>query len=484
MEPISDEVPTTAALVCCSPDGNLVATSSTNGTIRVWNFYTFALLYILSCPSQSTAIALSPDSCRIYDIRESICNVWQPNALVRLTEADEKGTDSSSTSLGSVQASEATAQLLEPITALGAAQSCSSFFTGDDEGVLNIIDIQEGRSRELSNCWITLSHIFCSEDGSRLVTADLYGRVKVSSLDENAPFQDLLEAKTKSEQLVKQLLLSSDNKLLLVVLEDFSEVWSVDKKRIVASTPLGTGVLYFINHPSNDSYILAFGVSGIEVLRWQDLQPHASFKYATAVLPSEEETSAAQEGFRPPLNRILSSEESTPCVNRVLVTADSSFYLVELSQNQQIGRRTKHFILIKNADILDDPPSGHQDSLPFSSLPLHLLANIERILGLLPFDATASDRRSSAQNHKSLVTTSTKRDSDLIAFIDRDYWACTWPVTDTTGSQVKKHFFLPRDWINAECLELATVTRDGVFLCPKNGEVGIVRGGFKTTWID
>jgi WD40 repeat protein len=156
MEPVSEEVTTTAALVCCSPDGNLMAASSTNGTIRVWNFHTFALLYQLSCSSQSAAIALSPDSRRIYDIRESTCNVWQPNTLVRLAEADEKASDSSSASLGSVQASEATAQLLEPITALGASQHCSNFFTGDDEGVLKLINIQDGESRDLSNCWITV----------------------------------------------------------------------------------------------------------------------------------------------------------------------------------------------------------------------------------------------------------------------------------------------------------------------------------------
>jgi hypothetical protein len=308
--------------------------------------------------------------------------------------------------------------------------------------------------------------------------------VKVSSRDENAPFQDLLQAKTKSEQLAKQLLLSSDNKLLLVVSDDVSEVWSVDEKRIVASTPLRTGVPYYVNHPLNESYILAFRVSGIAVLRWQNLQLHALFTYATEVLSPDEETSAAQEDFPAPLKRTLSSEESVPCVNRVLVTADSSSYLVDLSNNQQIGRQTKHFIIVKNTDILIRSSDGLQNVLPFLSFPVRLLAKIERVLGLLPFEATASDRQSSAQNHKSIVTTSIKRDSDLIAFIDQDYWVCTCPITDTIGSEVKKHFFLPRDWINAECLELAVVTRDGVFLCPKNGEVGIVKGGFRTAWID
>jgi hypothetical protein len=171
-------------------------------------------------------------------------------------------------------------------------------------------------------------------------------------------------------------------------------------------------------------------------------------------------------------------------VDRVLITEDSSTYLVEVSPNQQIGRRTKNYIQIKNSDITLHPSSSNPAPVPVSPLPAPVLSKIDRILGLLPFDATASDRRSSAQNHKNIVTTSTTRESDLLAFISHDYWVCTWAICDTAGLQIKKHFFLPRDWINTECLELAAVTRDGVFLCPKNGEVGIVNGGFKTTWIE
>ena len=49
---------------------------------------------------------------------------------------------------------------------------------------------------------------------------------------------------------------------------------------------------------------------------------------------------------------------------------------------------------------------------------------------------------------------------------------------------VKRHFFLPRDWLNIECLELAIMTKDGTLFCPRNGEVAIIRDGLKEEWIE
>jgi hypothetical protein len=49
---------------------------------------------------------------------------------------------------------------------------------------------------------------------------------------------------------------------------------------------------------------------------------------------------------------------------------------------------------------------------------------------------------------------------------------------------VKRHFFLPRDWLNIECLELAIITKDGTLFCPRNGEVAIIRDGLEEERIE
>lgn len=65
----------------------------------------------------------------------------------------------------------------------------------------------------------------------------------------------------------------------------------------------------------------------------------------------------------------------------------------------------------------------------------------------------------------------------LFAFIDHDFWVRTWSVDDVEGAVCRRHFFLLRDWVNMECLELAQVTVNGKFLCPRNGELVVVHNG-------
>lgn len=43
---------------------------------------------------------------------------------------------------------------------------------------------------------------------------------------------------------------------------------------------------------------------------------------------------------------------------------------------------------------------------------------------------------------------------------------------------IRRHFFLPRDWLGTEsATQLIRFTEQGVLLVPRNGEVAIVRYG-------
>ena len=79
-----------------------------------------------------------------------------------------------------------------------------------------------------------------------------------------------------------------------------------------------------------------------------------------------------------------------------------------------------------------------------------------------------------------------------LVFIDRKLWVCTAqlpfapPQTVGTTStsrpvsnEVKRHFFLPQDWVTASGLRLCRVLRDGTVLCPSKGEVAVIRGDLK-----
>lgn len=50
--------------------------------------------------------------------------------------------------------------------------------------------------------------------------------------------------------------------------------------------------------------------------------------------------------------------------------------------------------------------------------------------------------------------------------------------------RIRRHFFLPREWLNIECLALAIIRNDSTLLCPKNGEIAVISNGFEHEWID
>jgi hypothetical protein len=40
---------------------------------------------------------------------------------------------------------------------------------------------------------------------------------------------------------------------------------------------------------------------------------------------------------------------------------------------------------------------------------------------------------------------------------------------------IRGRFFIPRDWVSAEVLSLCRLLADGTVLCPRKGEVAVIR---------
>jgi hypothetical protein len=62
--------------------------------------------------------------------------------------------------------------------------------------------------------------------------------------------------------------------------------------------------------------------------------------------------------------------------------------------------------------------------------------------------------------------------------LNHQHWLCTWEVNGDAAS-CRRHFFLPKDWIHSETLSLNVLTDHGSLLCPRNGEVAIIRNGIR-----
>jgi len=69
-----------------------------------------------------------------------------------------------------------------------------------------------------------------------------------------------------------------------------------------------------------------------------------------------------------------------------------------------------------------------------------------------------------------------------LVFIDHEFWVCSYNLQGGDLSDIVRHFFLPRDWILLDALELAHVTPDGRLLCPRDGEVAVISNGLRMQW--
>jgi hypothetical protein len=65
-----------------------------------------------------------------------------------------------------------------------------------------------------------------------------------------------------------------------------------------------------------------------------------------------------------------------------------------------------------------------------------------------------------------------------LVFLDQDYYFCTWDFSVGAAS-LKRHFHLPKDWLVSAMLDRCVVNEEGTVLCPRNGEVAVIRGGIK-----
>lgn len=63
-----------------------------------------------------------------------------------------------------------------------------------------------------------------------------------------------------------------------------------------------------------------------------------------------------------------------------------------------------------------------------------------------------------------------------VVFLDQHYCFCTWDLEKGAAS-LKKHLFLPKDWLSPGMLKLCMLNSYGTILCPKKW-----RGCYYSIW--
>lgn len=461
IEQDSQELKAVAADIRCGPSGNLFVTSNVDGTLKIWNFQHFALVYKLSCHTPVTDLSMSPDGRRIYDLRDSFCNIWEPNALLRLAETDDKASETSST-LGSVsQASEAVSEMSDPITALAVNPLNFSYCIGDEAGSLRLHECGKDTSTMISQTFMAVDHASWSDDGTILATADLGSRLSVWVSNPRMPVEEPSLSFDAKIECIQQLVINRSSEYLFVAVQGFIQLWSISSKEMITSQISLSHACRWVSHPTRYDTLLQIDYANIKLLQWSNLLEIRTFSLDRGMIDIE-----TQVVFSIDVNPTSPSEE-TNFVDKVFVTSDGSQLLCQTFEVIKGQRPRRQIILIPSPE-LDDPNSVIQPQL----LPPLVEAQIDVVLGFASWDY----RRPSYALSSAF--------EDLLVFLDREFWVCTWALSDKNASSAKRHFFLPQDWLNAECFGFSTVSRDGTLFIPRNGEVAVIRNGLREEWFE
>ena len=419
-----------------SQDGTFLLTSDYMGAINIYTFPGLSLIYQLMNKNEFVeSLAFSPDAQRFYELRDTVCNVWEPDALIRPNdiEIEDHG---SSIMTESVVAHDESCQVR--ITALTNGFGDKFYCIGKEDGTVCIHDSITGNQfRKVSvhssqSSIITLSW---SPSGRFLISGDDSGRLLAKRLDQkqDGTFAVFPVFDTRTPEPVRHFVFSTTERQLLISTTSTDRIWDLKTKTETCSRARGPdNGSRWTQHPFQPELLMAIFPSSIQNHTWDGLQP------------TNGPMNFPEEPFSP-----TKSTGHGNTVHWVAQTSDKQ-YLIYLSRT---GSSHKRLASGAHLEILELSKLKAQQS---QSLTEECLCEV-------------------AKQVKYIMGTY----HDHLAFLDHDYWLCTWKIEATFKSNVKRHYFLPRDWLNPSTLHMATLSPQGTLFCPKLGHVAVVKNGIR-----
>jgi WD40 repeat protein len=431
-----------------SPDGNLLLTSDYNGTLSVWTVPEFRLAYQLKYDDMVRSLAFSPDGQRFYDIRGPLCNVWEPDALVRSDDLDREELSSTQDTLLSETISPVSDAGRVQITALICDSEDQFFCCGKDSGAVVLHEMKKGEKiRKLygHSSVVSITEMAWSRSEKYIASADDCGRVIAKRLRKptsHAPtwgVYPLLDF--RPGEAVSLLLFSSSEDYLLISSSTYDCLWSLKtRKEVCRSLRKSERGCKWVNHPYDSSLLVQLHPQKVRFFHWETLE-----EVHVSGLEESIEGEPTVELAPPPLSQLslgatASEEEPSESIERV-IQIHKTKAIFEVFPNTGSNDT---FISRRRLTLLDIAPQR----LQLRSI-TGLSGRVNRLIGSY---------------------------QEQVVFLDRQYCFCTWDI-NMAESPLKRHFFLPKDWLSPGMLRLCTLNKHGTILCPKNGEVAIIRFG-------
>lgn len=452
-----------------STDGSLIATGDAVGTIKIYTTADFTVMYQLASQDPVLYLSFSTDSRRLYDIRGSYGNVWEPTSLVHLADASDHNSDSCSETESLARASILTEHYsarIDNIIALSGQSVGPLYCYGTEDGVANLCEAGRGRVCELERLasYMSIEHVAWSEDGGLVALADLSGRLaikKITRSSENpAGWQVTPELSLlipPEQGYINQLLFYSTGRELFVSTPEAMFSVNLDSRAITKSARMTTvsGVKWAW-HPTLADTLLGFSNTKVHVFSWTKLQELEVLSYfpprigSSASVPLPSLSHSHTRGF----------QKDAETLGRIISNLDSSQILLEILPPRASGQMESQYLLFDVDDLRlgsSKEESGQSSKVfPYTLIPAEIAACIREPLAFL------SRQR--------------------LVFLDVDRWICTWRLPSSTRRPldsslkgIERYYFLPGDWATSNETRLCIVKPDGTLLCPRNGDVAVVQ---------
>ncbi|KAI8712977.1 hypothetical protein NCS52_01240700 [Fusarium sp. LHS14.1] len=227
------------------------------------------------------------NSLRLYDIRGSACNVWEPSVLMRKHSVDDDSSDPGDSAQPYLEAPGIF--FTRPfdddrvITVITQAEEDNFVFCGRENGSVTIHDVSSGKQVfEMQLHTASIRHLEWQPREKVLFSADISGQCEAHRLAK-APWR-------KKEQLLShrasgaviQMLVKQDSITMLLVMPEGEELCDRDKVVISGES---TEADRWTLHPTDASRLLLFQGNQVHLYSWDELAKESNEQGIELQLP-------------------------------------------------------------------------------------------------------------------------------------------------------------------------------------------------------
>ncbi|RAQ99086.1 nacht and wd domain-containing protein [Stemphylium lycopersici] len=435
--------------MACSPDGRTLATASSWGKLGLWDFETLTLLYQIDT-RETLGKSLSFTSCgtRLIELRDRKTKIWEPGVLIRKT-SEEDSSISESVTLP-VQAADGGEEDINPITSTCVYPAHDIILIGKDDGTVNVYSSQSGEFQNvlyahrqdmfIRRILVSAGNVVVSEDASNTIMVYKVRKTKSGTLATTE-----LYLNHRFEEPLQQLLLNSAGDRLLVSTATCDYLWGRSK---------------------------AGGFKQVERL---EISPRSLWRWMSSIRDPETLLLLVDQNIRrfswPTLTELTTSS-SPRTINigpttlsgsdlalKALATDPSGAHLIAEFAHKLGSKATERLAVWHATAIESQSDRGGASTEPMLVLSSHI---IKHFLGI--FEHT-------------------------IVFLDHKLWVCSLDLEAVprktvdhrlnVQEMVKRHFFVPMEFLGGNEGNMGSVTAQGHVVFPKEGEVAVVRDGLK-----